>query len=464
MIDNMVGGKFSFGNSAHAHLIGAGGINMSGVAELLSVNGLKVTGSDARESALTDRLNRLGVKVAAGHGADNIPPEADTVIYTAAVKPDNPELIEAKRRGLKILERSEALGLIMDNYARPVCIAGTHGKTTVTAMLSVIALKAGLDPTLMIGGVLPEIGGAFKAGGRDALIAEACEYCDSFLKFKPRVAVILNIEKDHTDYFKDLAHIRESFAAFAALPPENGAVVINGAIERRREITRSAKGRVVTFCGDGADWAMDGLSFDALGRPSFTAAHKSGKTPVSLACCGEHNAKNAMAAIAAAHELGISPGESAGALSGFTGAQRRFQKLGVMKNGAAVVDDYAHHPTEVKAAIAAARAGGKVWVAFQSHTKERTKEQMAEFSAAFDGADEIIILDIYLPAGREWEAMDVTGEELAENVKNRGKSARFIKTFAEARRFIEENAHPDDLVIVMGAGDVFELGNMLVKR
>ena len=340
------------------HFIGIGGISMSGLAEILMREGFRVSGSDSHESELTDHLAAAGAKVMYGQAAANITDDIDLVVYTAAVHTDNPEYAEVVRRGIPMMTRAELLGQIMKNYGEAIAISGTHGKTTTTSMVSEILLAAGTDPTITVGGILPTISSNLKIGHSPYFVAEACEYFDSFLQFKPFVGVILNVESDHLDYFKNLANIRRSFHAFAERIPTKGALVINQAIENVAELTQGLDCTVETFgLADGADWQAKNIIHEPDGKNTFDVYYKGALFGnFHLNVPGDHNIANALASIAAAHFVGVCPADCQKGLLHFTGTERRFQKKGE-KNGVVVIDDYAHHPTEIKAALAAAKKG-----------------------------------------------------------------------------------------------------------
>ncbi|MCL2752575.1 MAG: UDP-N-acetylmuramate--L-alanine ligase [Defluviitaleaceae bacterium] len=421
-------------NHTNFYFIGIGGINMSALAEILHKDGYTVSGSDKNDSDTCKHLRSLGITVHTGHNAQNLPHDAQVVVYNAAVATTNPERAEATTRGLVMLERAELLGLIMRNYKNAICVAGTHGKTTTTSMLAEIFIGANADPTVMSGGVLPSMGGAMRIGGEKYFIAEACEYHDSFLKFFPHIGIILNIEMDHGDYFDGEAGLRRSFRAFAEKIPQNGALIINEEVRNLHEITDDLKCQVITF-----------------------GAHDLGYT---LAVPGLHNVSNANAAVAVARHCGLGEDKITKALQGFTGAKRRFEKKGTY-NGAQIIDDYAHHPTEVEATLNAAKslAGTKrLWVAFQPHTHNRTSEFLNEFAKALEIADEIIVLDIYRPAGREEEQANIHAKDLVAKIYN--SNCRYADSFEKAVEYAKKGLTPGDILITMGAGDVCLLSEM----
>lgn len=340
--------KINFKEPIHIHFIGIGGISMSGLAEILSEEHFTVSGSDAKESDLTRHLEHLGIKVYYGQTAANITDDIDLVVYTAAIHEDNPEFACAREKEIPMMPRAELLGQIMDNYRNSIAVAGTHGKTTTTSMISQILLAAKCDPTITVGGILKALDGNLRVGKSDFFLSEACEYTNSFLHFYPKYSIILNIEAEHLDFFKDIQDIRHSFHQFASNTREDGAIIINGDIPDYTEITAGLKPQVITFgLGDSCTFHPADITFDEKACASFTAMK--GQEPlmkVTLHVPGMHNVSNALAAIALADDLGLSTGAVAKGLSDFGGADRRFQYKGCV-DGVTIIDDYAHHPTEI---------------------------------------------------------------------------------------------------------------------
>ena len=457
--------QIDFKKPQRIHFIGIGGISMSGLAEILMDEGFTVSGSDAHRSELTDHLENRGAVLYYGQKAENIQDGIDAVVYTAAIHPDNPELMEVQRRNIPLLTRAELLGQMMKNYKHAIAIAGTHGKTTTTSMVTEIFLKAETDPTISVGGILHSIGGNIRVGGPEFFVTEACEYTNSFLSFYPTMAVILNIEEDHLDFFKDIQDIRNSFRQFAKKVPENGAVILNGDIENPAEILSGVKGRVITF-GHGAenDYTADQITYDEYARPSFdliVRGEKKGR--LTLGVQGEHNVYNALAAVAVSVESGISYEVIADGLASFTGTERRFEKKGVL-NGVTVIDDYAHHPQEIEATLKAARnyPHKRIWCVFQPHTYSRTKAFLSGFAEALSLADCVVLADIY--AARETDTLGVSSEDIAKLLQEKGVEAWYLPTFAEIEKFILEHCIPGDLLITMGAGDIVKVGENLLSR
>ena len=449
------------------HFIGIGGINMSGLAEILHNDGCTITGSDRNDSDIIAALRKRGISVKIGHDAQNISIDAQIIIYNAAVPDDNPEILEAKTRGLRLMDRAELLGRLMQNYGTAICVAGTHGKTTTTSMLAEIFMAADKDPTVMNGGVLPSMGGALRIGSRDFIIVEACEYNDSFLKFHPNIGIILNLEMDHSDYFANINALRASFRGFVQRIPEDGLLVINGGIEDVEQIHNGLNCNKSFFGINTTHQYIDNVCFDDFGHGRFDICSDSGKLgEIVLKVPGHHNIQNALAAIYTALHCGIDFNTIATALTGFTGAVRRFQHIG-QYNGANIVDDYAHHPTEVAATIQAARnvAHNRLWVVFQPHTRERTAEFLNEFAKELAHADELVILDIFNPAGREEEHCKVHATDLAElAIKENSANCNYLPSFDICVDFLKQNIDKGDLVITMGAGDVHKVAEILVLQ
>ncbi|WP_077612951.1 UDP-N-acetylmuramate--L-alanine ligase [Clostridium sp. Marseille-P2415] len=445
------------------HFIGIGGISMSGLAEILIDEGFTVTGSDSHESELTQHLEAKGAKIAYGQRPENITEGIDVVVYTAAVHPDNPEFIEAREKQLPILSRAELLGQMMANYQNSIAVSGTHGKTTTTSMITEVLLSADTDPTISVGGILNSIGGNIRVGGPEMFVTEACEYTNSFLSFFPTMEVILNIEADHLDFFKDIKDIRHSFRLFAEKLPEDGLLVINNDIENRENITAGLPCKVITFGKrPGSRYQADGIRFDELARATYDLKID-GKIvdTVALGVPGEHNVYNSLAAAAVCTELGISMDLIKKGLKRFTGTNRRFEKKGVL-SGVTIIDDYAHHPQEIKATLETAKhyPHEKLWVVFQPHTYTRTKAFLDEFAEALSLADEVILADIY--AARETDNLGISSGDIADRIEKKGVKAHYIPSFDEIETFILENCIHGDLLITMGAGDIVKVGEKLL--
>lgn len=462
--------NIDFKSPVHVYFIGIGGISMSGLAQILIKEGFTISGSDSKESAMTDALEKMGVHIFYGQKAENIAAtkNIDVVVYTAAVHPDNPEFMAAKEAGIPMLTRAELLGQIMKEYELPVAISGTHGKTTTTSMLSRILLQADTDPTLSIGGVFKDIGGNIRVGKSEYFVTEACEYTNSFLSFFPKISVISNIDADHLDFFKDLEDIRHSFRKFAELLPADGSLVISGDIENVSEITQGLPCSIITYgSSSDFDYYPTDINYDDLGNPSFKAHMPQGKTlDVKLAVPGIHNVYNALASIAVANILNINSEVIASALAGFVGTSRRFEYKGEV-GGVTIIDDYAHHPTEIKATLTAAQnyPHNKIWCVFQPHTYTRTKALLNEFAEALSLADHVILADIY--AAREKDNLGISSRTLRDKIVEGGHECNYfptIENFSEIEKFLLQNCTKGDLLITMGAGDVVKIGDELLGR
>jgi len=458
--------KIDFSKPVHVYFIGIGGANMSSLASIILDKGFTVSGSDERQSANTERLVAEGARVHIGQKVSHLDGTEDLVVYNAAIKEDNPDRVDAAKRGIPAVTRAEFLGKLMQNYGTPIGISGTHGKTSTTGMISEIIMAAGLDPTLSLGGVLPSIGSTARDGGREYFVFEACEYTNSFLSFFPKIAVILNIEEDHLDFFKDINDIRNSFRRFAELLPSDGTLVMNGEISNPGEITGNLKGSLLTYGFDPAfDYYADSVTYDNEGHPSFICHEKATGLafPVTLSLTGRHNVSNSLAAIAAARKLGISHEVIADALKNCSGSKRRFEKRGEL-NGALIIDDFAHHPSEIKATLTAARnlPHHDLWVVFQPHTYTRTKAFLHEFAEALSMADHIILTDVY-PA-REEDIYGCNSVNLYEEIKKLGADIRYIKDFKEIENCLKTNCTKNDLLITMGAGNVVNIADSLTAK
>lgn len=457
--------QINFSHPSSVYFVGIGGISMSGLAEILADAGFTVSGSDRSRSALTDMLTSKGITVFYGQRAGNITDNIDCVVFTSAISRDNPEYIAAHQKNIPCLTRAELLGQIMKNYDTPIAISGTHGKTTTTSMLSEILLRADMDPTLSIGGILKTIGGNIRVGKSEYFVTEACEYTNSFLSFFPKIGVILNIEEDHLDFFKDLTDIRSSFRKFAALLPEDGCLVINTGIPDYQEIAGNLACKVITFgTGQEADYYPSDIAYDEKGNPSFTLHSADGScTQVALQVPGEHNILNALAAAAVADLLSVGRDCTIRALHGFTGTDRRFEYKGSI-GGVTVIDDYSHHPTEIAAALkAAARYPHKtLWCVFQPHTYSRTKAFLKEFAQALTLADKVVLADIY--AARETDTLGISSQALQQEILALGRECYYFPSFDEIENFLLENCLNGDLLITMGAGDVVKIGETLLGK
>lgn len=453
------------------HCIGIGGIGLSAIADILVAKGYEVTGSDMNQNAMVEKLMAAGIPVFLGHRAKNVE-GADLVVYSVAVSPDNPELMRAEELGIPRITRGQMLGILMKECTNSIAISGTHGKTTTTAMISLIVKNAELDPTILIGGNLGEIGGNVRVGHSDYFVTEACEYRDSFLELHPKMEVILNIDSDHLDYFKDIEHIVRSFDRFTELLPEDGILFAYDANPFVKQVIRGKK-NVITFgLSSGCDYFADNITFNAEGHTGFTVHHRTGDgevedlAAVQLSIPGEHNLLNALVSFAVCHTMGIDPEVITKTLREYTGTQRRFDILGETQGGMRIVDDYAHHPTEIKATLEAAThvEHEEIWCIFQPHTYTRTIALFDEFPAAFEKAHKVIFAEIY--AAREKNIHKISSKELANEMRRRypDKDVYFFETLEDIANFVYHNADPKDLVITMGAGDVYKVGEMILDK
>ena len=452
MLQNKKIGQYLVPGS-HVHLVGIGGVSMRPLGLVLKGMGMKVTGSDMSASEGTRELEAKGIPVTIGHNAENIQ-GADCIIRTAAAHNDNPEIAAARASGIPVFERAQAWGEIMRSYKNAVCVSGTHGKTTTTSMLTHILMEADLDPTVMIGGYLPLLHASHRVGHGDTILLESCEYCDSFLNFFPTLALVLNVEEDHLDYFKDLADIQKSFHKFAEMA--TFGVVANGDDPHTVQALEGID--YVTFgLGDGnrihaANMCPDWRHFDVLCDGEFYCH-------LDMGVLGRHNAMNALAASAAAWMMGI-PGQAVSrGLVSFHGAGRRMEFKGKF-HGADVYDDYAHHPDEVAATISAVRdamPGRRLVLAFQPHTYSRTSALFDDFVRELSRADVLVLAEIY--AARERNTIGISSADVAEKIPG----AVFCETLPEVTEYLRKNVREGDVVLTMGAGDIFRAGEALLK-
>lgn len=439
----------------HIHLVGIGGVSMRPLGLVLRGMGMVVSGSDMNASVSTDELIAKGIDVHIGHSAENIR-GADCIIRTAAAHNDNPEIAAARAQGIPVFERAQAWGLIMRAYKHAICVAGTHGKTTTTSMITHIFMQAKRDPTVMLGGYLPLLKAGHRVGSGDTVIMESCEYCDSFLNFYPTVAIINNVEADHLDYFKDLDAVKRSFRKFAGLVPQTGYVIANGDDANTRDALSDL--RYVSFGLDPKNdvhpehLSDDFRSFDVI---CFGKRYAS----VQLSVYGKHNVYNALGAAAAAYVLGVDGADVAEGLLGFTGAGRRMEFKGRF-NGADVYDDYAHHPGELHALIDAVKTMGyqRIVMAFQPHTYTRTKALFPDFVAELKRVDLAVLAEIY--AARESNKIGISSRDLAAEVPG----AVYFETLPEVAAYLRGVAKPGDIILTVGAGDIYKAGELLLQK
>ena len=448
----------------HIHMIGIGGISMSGIAEILHNWGIFVTGSDCTRSKITDKLSSHGIFVSIGHSI-NLVSKADFVIYSAAIKQDDPELICAKENNIPIVERADFVGYITRIYSNTIGISGTHGKTTTSSMISMCFLEANLDPTIQIGAILKPLNGNYRVGNSDYFILEACEYVESFLKFNPKSAVVLNIDNDHLDYFKNLDNIKSAFSKYVSLLPKDGFLVVNGDDENCSHLRENTFAKVITFSLNNrkANFVGRNINFDAkTGFPTFDVYHNDTYyCQIRLSVPGIHNVYNALACIALCTLYGIDKYTIKSALLKFTGAHRRFELVGSYNN-ILVYDDYAHHPSEIVATAKALKLKQyrQSWVIFQPHTYSRTKIHLDDFAKSLLDFDNIIITDIY--AARETNTYSISSSDLVEKITSLGKQAIYISDFDDIAKYIKNHACPNDIILTIGAGTVNEIAKKIL--
>lgn len=436
----------------HVHLVGIGGVSMRPLGLVLQGMGLVVTGSDMNSSVSTDELIAKGIRVEIGHRAENIE-GACCIIRTAAAHNDNPEIAAARVAGIPVFERAQAWGVIMQSYKNAICVSGTHGKTTTTSMLTHVLMAAGKDPTVMIGGNLPLLGAGHRVGNGDTILLESCEYCDSFLNFYPTLAIVLNIEADHLDYFKDLHQIQTSFHQFASLATDH--ILVNGddfnTLQAMKGLDYIPFGMGENNRVRGVDPSEDWCRMDVVCDGQFYCH-------LELGVIGKHNMLNALAAMGAAWLLGINGAVAADSLKDFHGAARRMQYKGSF-NGADIYDDYAHHPGELAATIAAVRAASdrRLVIAFQPHTYTRTKALFADFVRELQKADVVVLAEIY--AARERNTIGISSKDLQQQIPG----SVYCETLPQVSEYLRQIARPGDLIFTIGAGDIYRAGEALLK-
>ncbi|MGL4989667.1 MAG: UDP-N-acetylmuramate--L-alanine ligase [Sarcina sp.] len=445
------------------HLIGIGGVSMSGLAAILLNAGYSVSGSDSKESEITNRLKSNGAEIYIGHNADNIK-DVDLVVYTAAIQNDNPEIIKAKEIGALLMDRAEFLGYILKSHKLNVAVAGTHGKTTTTSMIAHVALAGELDPTILVGGDLDIINGNFRVGSSDHFITEACEYKKSFLRFHPFIGIILNIDADHLDFYKDIDEIEETFLEFAMLIPKDGQLIGNADDERVRNILEKCECNVISYGIDNGNLQAKNIKFDGRGCASFDVIfNEKHLLSLSLNVPGMHNVSNSLSAIAVGLRFDISTEQIIKGLESFGGAHKRFEYKGV-KNGITVVDDYAHHPVEIKATLKTTKSMDtkRTIAIFQPHTYTRTKTLFDDFATCFSDADDLVLMDIY--AAREKDTGLVNSIELGNAIRSTGVHCVNVHSHEEALNYVKSILQDGDLLITIGAGDVVKVGEMFLSE
>ncbi len=461
----------SLSDYKNIHMIGIGGISMSAIALMLKNEGFTITGSDQSKNDMVEILEKAGIDIYIGSNAEAIT-NADIVVYTAAIKQHDPEFVKAKELGKIMYERAEFLGILMQKYEKPICICGTHGKTTTTSMISSCFIDANLEPTIQVGAKLKKIDDMNYYLGKDEFfVLESCEYVDSFLNFPHHTAVVLNIDEDHLDYFNSIEDIRKSFKKFILMLPKNGVLIINNDDENCKivlsELLPELKEKEISIYTFGikdenADFYAYNQKLTGEGTYSFTAKNNiTGEViELKLGTPGTHNIYNSLATLATCYAHGVDSNIAVKSLLEFSGASRRFEYKKTIKQNVRIFDDYAHHPTEIKATLEAAKnkALGKVIAIFQPHTFSRTRELLKEFSEAFTDADYAIITDIY--AAREIDDGSVSSAILVKKLQDNSVKASYISSFEDIVRYVTEIAEPNDIILTIGAGTVTKLGDM----
>ncbi len=437
-----------------AHMIGIGGSSMSGLAEMLLKEGYTVTGSDNANSHAVERLRKMGIDVRVGHAAENVHGAA-LLIYSAAISPDNPERREAVRLGIPEMERSTLLGQLMRGHRNAVCVCGTHGKTTTSSMIAEALMECGMDPTVHIGGRLDALGGGSRIGKKDVFVAEACEFHGSFLEMHPTVAVVLNIEEDHLDWYKDIDHIEAAFGQFLSLLPENGTALGWGEDARVRRLFGRLKCETRTFgLEKNNDYYPENLSYNDTGCPRYDVMFRGEKLArAELKVAGAFNTVNSLAAFAAAHVCGAPPREIAESLSRFAGVHRRFELTGII-DGVKMYHDYGHNPTEMRGALSVGKMQhpNRLWAVMQPHTYSRVKSLFSDYLTCTQAADFTLVTDIY--AAREKDPGDIKAEMIVEGMRQHGVNAVHTPTFDDTEKYLRAHWQPGDLVLTMGCGNI----------
>lgn len=445
------------------YMVGIGGISMSGIALILKKWNYEVSGSDGVSSHQTEWLINNGIHVNIGQVGENITEDIDLVVYTAAVKLDNPELVKATELGIPIVERGEFLGEITKLFKNTIGIAGTHGKTSTTSMVTCSFIEAGLDPSIQVGANLKVLDNTnYRVGDSDYFIIEACEYCESYLNFVQRSAIVLNIDNDHLDYFKNIDNIQKSFEKYVSLLPEDGYLVLNRDDERCYNLRHSSKAKVITVgATNEADWYYDNVTFDDDGYPTYDV-YKSNefKGKISLKVAGMHNVFNSLCCVALCDVYGIDVKTVAKALIKFDGASRRLEYKGML-NGAKVYDDYGHHPTEILATVKGIKNKkyNESWVVFEAHTYSRLKEHLHEFADALQHFNHIVMIDIY--AAREVNTFNIHEQDLIDELSKLGKKAIHISNHDDVIKYLKDNVNENDIILTLGAGNVTKIANKI---
>ena len=456
---------FDLNNYKNIYMIGIGGISMSGLAHILISWNYSVSGSNNEINNMTEELEKSGVKVFIGHDYNNIDKSIDLVVYTAAIKEDNPELVHAKELNIPIMERGMFLGELTKLFKDTIGVSGTHGKTTTTSMVSECFLASKLDPTIQVGSTLKSINGNYRVGKSDYFIIEACEYKDSFLDFKQKSAIVLNIDNDHLDYFKNLDNIKKSFKEYVSHLPNDGLLVLNGDDKNCLELALYTKAKVLTYgLNNKNNYNAKNISFDENGFGEYDLYEKDKFiSHIKLSVVGKHNILNSLACITLSLYYGIKIEDIKKGLKNYTGAARRFEYKGLF-NGAKVYDDYGHHPTEVNAISESIlnKKYNKSWVIFEPHTYTRVKNHSKDFAKSLINFDNIIIVDIY--AAREQNTFNVSENDIINELKILNKEAIYLSDYNDIREYLKKNVKENDLILTLGAGYITKLSDMLVDN
>lgn len=456
--------KFNNYEYKHIHFIGIGGISMSGLAEILLTKEYKITGTDNKKTDIIKRLENLGASIYIGHNKDNIN-GADLIVYTDAISDDNEELIAARKSNIPTVDRATFLGAIMLNYKNSIAVSGTHGKTTTTSMIASITNHGTINPTVLLGGQLDEIGGNVRLGSKDCILTEACEYKANILKYYPTMAIILNIDEDHLDYFKNMDHIVDTFVGYGKNLKEDSYLVINQDDPYSSQVIENTLANVVTFGIDSpADYQATDIKYLDNSSTSFTLTINNEESwPINIKTIGKHNVYNALASIIAAHLHGLGMEEIIKNISLYKGVQRRLELKGYLDD-VKILDDYAHHPTEIQTTLEALsqESDSNLYCIFQPHTFTRTKSLLDSFSKAFIHAKEIIITDIY--AARELDNGEIHSKDLVKAINKESDNAKYISTFSEVESYLLKQIKPGDTILTMGAGDVYLIGESLLEE
>ena len=436
------------------HMIGIGGSSMSGLAEMLLKEGYTVTGSDNANSHAVERLRNIGIDVKVGHAAENVPGAA-LLVYSAAISEENPERREAKRLGIPEMERSTLLGQLMRGHKNAVCVCGTHGKTTTSSMIAEALMECGMDPTVHIGGRLDALGGGSRIGKKDVFVAEACEFHGSFLEMHPTVAVVLNIEEDHLDWYKDIDHIEAAFGQFLSLLPAWGTALGWGEDKRVRRLFGQLQCGTRTFGMErNNDYYPADLSYNDTGCPRYDVMFRGEKLArVELRVAGTFNVLNSLAAFSAAHVVGAEPEDIAESLSRFAGVHRRFELTGII-DGVKMYHDYGHNPAEMRGALSVGKMQrpNRLWAVMQPHTYSRVKSLFSDYLTCTRDADFTLVTDIY--AAREKDPGDIKAEMIVEGMRQHGIDAVHTPTFDDTEKYLRAHWQPGDLVLTMGCGNI----------